>query len=53
MALQDAGGRTGGRQHARGQAKMLLLDLQNSINMGKLKQPLPPHTLAHLPVPDR
>jgi len=32
-------------------AKMLLLDLQNSINMGKLKQPLPPHTLAQLPVP--
>jgi len=34
-----------------GRAKMLLLDLQNSINMGKLKDPLPPQTIAQLPGP--
>jgi secreted Zn-dependent insulinase-like peptidase len=31
------------------QSKMLLLELQNDINMGALKKPLPPQTVAKLP----
>ena len=30
-------------------AKMMLLGLQNSINMGRLRAPLPPFTIARLP----
>ena len=30
---------------------MVLLELQNTINMGRLRKPLPPQTIARLPGP--
>ena len=32
-------------------AKLLLNELQDTFNMGRLRQPLAPHTLARLPGP--